>query len=423
MKIVNIKQALPLIAAFAFASCGTDVDHDIPAVDAPALVSTTPENGASNVKAGEITIEVEYDKNIFFAKDNLGEIRFTGGELVSADVLGAGNILAVKVNVTKRGAACSLSIPEGIVTGPNRAPAPAVSIQFSTLALDGTPVAATSAKAVKLFNYLVDNFEVKTLSAMMANVAWNTEMSERVYGWTGKYPAINCFDYIHLPFSLAGAGWIDYGDITPVKDWADNGGIVAAMWHWNVPKKDPSSAPGVVPDYAFYKAETEFDAANATVEGTWENKVFVEDLKNVAACLKLLRDADIPVLWRPFHEAAGGWFWWGKDAASYKALWAAMFNCFKEAGLDNLIWVWTAETGDADWYPGDQYVDIVGRDIYNKGTADCVAEYNSVAGAYGNKIVSLSECGTVGLISDEAWWKDAMSQEFVISREDLPPME
>ena len=565
MKTLNIRWMLILAMVFIFASCDTDVDHDIPAVDAPVLVSTTPESGAAKVKTGEITIEVKYDKNIFFATDNLSEIQFTGGELISADVLGASNILTVKVNVPKRETACSLSIPEGIVTGPNQMPAPAVSVQFSTVALDKTLVAATSAKAVKLYNYLLDNFETKTLSAMMANVAWNTEMSEKVYGWTGKYPAINCFDYVHLPASVAGADWINYGDITPVKDWSDKGGIVAAMWHWNVPKKAVGEASStqiwegetVMPgdwsgnvqmtddaakavfadaqvgqvirvavkdvaagaqgsfknsgwseiasgtdyfdisgdytlvitedvlkslqeggliigghdytavavylenngtaldpnkDYAFYKADTEFDATNATVEGTWENKVFTEDLKNAAAYLKLLRDADIPVLWRPFHEAAGGWFWWGKDAASFKSLWIAMFNYFKTEGLDNLIWVWTTEGNDADWYPGDQYVDIVGRDVYNKETADCVSEYTSIAENYGNKIVSLSECGTVGLISeqwasgarwswfmpwydgtnedgspvvhaDEAWWKDAMNQEFVVSRDELPSME
>ena len=565
MKTLNIRWMLILAMVFIFASCDTDVDHDIPAVDAPVLVSTTPESGAAKVKTGEITIEVKYDKNIFFATDNLSEIQFTGGELISADVLGASNILTVKVNVPGRETACSLSIPEGIVTGPNQMPAPAVSVQFSTVALDKTLVAATSVKAVKLYNYLLDNFETKTLSAMMANVAWNTEMSEKVYGWTGKYPAINCFDYVHLPASVAGADWINYGDITPVKDWSDKGGIVAAMWHWNVPKKAVGEASStqiwegetVMPgdwsgnvqmtddaakavfadaqvgqvirvavkdvaagaqgsfknsgwseiasgtdyfdisgdytlvitedvlkslqeggliigghdytavavylenngtaldpnkDYAFYKADTEFDATNATVEGTWENKVFTEDLKNAAAYLKLLRDADIPVLWRPFHEAAGGWFWWGKDAASFKSLWIAMFNYFKTEGLDNLIWVWTTEGNDADWYPGDQYVDIVGRDVYNKETADCVSEYTSIAENYGNKIVSLSECGTVGLISeqwasgarwswfmpwydgtnedgspvvhaDEAWWKDAMSQEFVVSREELPSME
>ena len=559
-----MKWALLLVAMFSFAACDTDVEHDIPEVEAPVLVSTTPESGSAKMKRGEITVEVKYDKNVFFATKNLNQITFTGGELVSADVLGSSNILTVKVKVSTRETLCTLSIPAGVVTGPNKMPAPAVSLQFTTVALDKTPVAATSAKATRLYNYLLENFENKTLSGMMANVAWNTEKAEQVYQWTGKYPAINCFDYVHLAASLSGANWINYGDITPVKDWADNNGIVAAMWHWTVPKKAIPEATSInlwegetaMPDdwsgnvqltaegnpeafaafanaqvgqvvrvavkdvaagaqgslknsgwgeiasgtdyfdisgdftmkitegilqalqeggliigghdytavgvyletgstldpnkdYAFYKAETDFDAANATVEGTWENKVFTQDLASITAYLQLLKDADIPVLWRPFHEAAGGWFWWGKDAASFKTLWITMFNYFKAQGLDNLIWVWTTEGNDADWYPGDQYVDIIGRDIYNKETVDCVSEYASIAENHGNKIVSLSECGSVGLISeqwnngarwswfmpwydaedaetphaDQAWWKDAMEQNFVISREDLPDMK
>ena len=145
-------------------------------------------------------------------------------------------------------------------------PAPAVSVQFSTVALDKTLVAATSAKAVKLYNYLLDNFETKTLSAMMANVAWNTEMSEKVYGWTGKYPAINCFDYVHLPASVAGADWINYGDITPVKDWSDKGGIVAAMWHWNVPKKAVGEA-----------SSTQIWEGEIVMPGDWSGNVQMTD--------------------------------------------------------------------------------------------------------------------------------------------------
>lgn len=557
-----------LSVILAFAACDTDVEHNILDVGAPVLVSTTPENGAANVKTGEITVEVKYDKNVFFATANLDKIQFTGGELLSAEVIGSSNTLTLKVNVPNRETECTLSIPEGIVTGPSQMPAPAVMVKFSTVALNKTLVAASSANAVKLFNFLLDNFEKKTLSGMMANVAWNTEKSQQVYNWTGKYPAINCFDYVHLAASVAGANWINYGDITPVKDWSDHGGIVAAMWHWNVPKKaileasstkiwegetvmpgdwsgniqltsgvNPSAfaafanaqvgqvirvevknvasdaqgsfkngswseiAPGTDyfeitgdytltitadvlnalqdggliigghdytavavylesnstvlnpnTDYAFYKADTEFDAANALVEGTWENKVFTEDLKNMATYLKLLRDADIPVLWRPFHEASGGWFWWGKDAASFRALWIAMFDYFKAEGLNNLIWVWTAQGNDEDWYPGEQYVDIIGRDIYGKTTAECVSDYASSAANYGHNMISLSECGTVGLISeqwaagarwswfmpwydgqdengnpvvhaDENWWKDAMSQDFVLSREDLPSLK
>lgn len=566
MKLNTYKWTLALATMFTLAACDSDVEHNIPEVDAPVLVSTTPTAGASTVKRGDITIEVTYDKNVNFATKDINKIQFTGGTLISADVYGASKTLTIKVNVPLRDTSCSLTIPEGVVTGPNKMPAPAVSLDFSTIAVTKNLVAATSPKAVKLYNYLLQNFESKTLSAMMANVSWNTEMSERVFQWTGKYPAINTFDYGHLPSSVAGENWINYGDITPVKEWADNGGIVSCMWHWNVPKEAPvkqsldlavwegetvmpsdwsgniqltddetkaklanvqvgqsiiitikdqlsdqgwwqgsvknsgwsdlgegtgvvnltanqtsyavtitediltsmrdngfiisgcnhtvtgiyigtaAKTPNPNDGYAFYKEETTFDAANATVEGTWENDFFMQDLANIAAYLKLLKEADIPVIWRPFHEAAGGWFWWGKDAASFKAVWIAMFNYFKAEGLDNLIWVYTAEPNDAEWYPGDAYVDIVGRDLYNKDSAGCATEFNTVAATYGNKLVALSECGTVGTISeqwasgakwlwfmpwydgqnedgspivhaDEAWWKDAMSQSFVLDRE------
>ena len=231
-----MKCAFLLAAILSFTACDTDVEHDIPEVGAPVLVSTTPEANAAKVKRGEITIEVKYDKNVFFATKDLEKISFTGGTLISADVYGASNVLTLNVNVPTLETTCTLSIPEGVVLGPNKMPAPAVSLQFTTVALDKTPVAATSAEAVKLYNYLLDNFEKKAISGMMANVAWNTDEAEQVYQWTGKYPALNCFDYVHLAASMAGANWINYGDITPVSDWTDNNGIVAAMWHWNVPK-------------------------------------------------------------------------------------------------------------------------------------------------------------------------------------------
>lgn len=573
MKNMNIKWTLLLAAMFSFAACDTDVEYDIPEVEAPVLVSTTPEANAAKVKRGEITIEVKYDKNVFFATKDLDKISFTGGTLISADVYGSSNVLTLTVNVPERETLCTLSIPEGVVLGPNKMPAPAVSLQFTTIALDKTPVMAVSTNAVKLYDYLLANYDKKVLSGMMAKESWNTDMAERVYEWTGKYPALNTFDYGHLAWSLAGANWINYGDITPVKNWADNHGIVSCMWHWNVPKfapleesiaatvwegekstgnwaesidlrksegfdtsvfdnakagdyiivkvKDLDAAvgwwqgsvknaswtdlvtgSGVVEltsaqtsyvvrltedalnevkenglvisgcnhtvtgvyigtpatvydlgtDYTYKPDETTFDAANATVEGTWENKVFTSDMAAVAGYLKLLKDAGIPVLWRPFHEAAGKWFWWGKDAASHKAMWIAMFNYFKAQGLDNLIWVWTTETGDEDWYPGDQYVDIIGRDIYSKDAETCASQYAAISATYGNKMITLSECGTVGKISeqwaagarwswfmpwydgeeedgtpivhaDEAWWKDAMEQSYVITRDEVPSME
>ena len=133
---------------------------------------------------------------------------------------------------------------------------------------------------------------------------------------------MNCFDYIHLQSSAEGS-WIDYGDITPVSQWWNNGGLVAAMWHWNVPTSNGSG------NLTTYKDQTSFDIDNAFTEGTWEYQTVNADLEKIAGYLKLLKDANIPVIWRPLHEAAGGWFWWGKNADSFKRLWIQMFDYFK----------------------------------------------------------------------------------------------
>lgn len=308
-----------------------------------------------------------------------------------------------------------------------------------------------SAEAKNVYQYLRDTYQSKIISGMMANVSWNYTESERVYKLTGKYPALNCYDYIHLAWSPA--NWIDYGDITPVKAWWEAGGIVAVGWHWTVPVSE-----GVTDlnQMTYKPEETTFRAKNTFTEGTWENKRMKADLEKIAGYLKLLQAENIPVLWRPLHEAAGNiyeytggtaWFWWGYDGAEvYRKLWIYMFDYFQSKGLNNLIWVWTTQTKDDAFYPGDAYVDIVGRDLYGQNTASSIAQYETITDKYENKIVTLSECGTVGFISEQwkggarwswfmpwydnagastthasdAWWIDAMKQNDVITRDQLP---
>lgn len=432
---------------FTTISCSTEVEHEIAQVASPVLISTTPVTGASGIQSGNVTISLTYDKNVFFASKNKDLLSISNdGSIVSADVIGSSPTLVVVANCPFRNTTYTFSVPEGLVTGPNSMPAPAVEISFTTQGLDNTPVNTLTAEAQRVYDFLQETYEQKTISGMMANVAWNVEESEQVYQWTGKYPALNCFDYIHLQSSAEGS-WINYGDITPVSQWWNNGGLVAAMWHWNVPTSNGSG------NLTTYKDQTSFDIDNAFTEGTWEYQTVNADLEKIAGYLKLLKDANIPVIWRPLHEAAGGWFWWGKNADSFKRLWIQMFDYFKAQGLDNLIWVWTTETGDADWYPGDEYVDIVGRDLYGNDAADCASQYQTVVSEYGSKMVALSECGAyidtnskLGLLSeqwnagarwlwfmpwydndgaalshaDKEWWQDAMSQSYVITRDQLP---
>lgn len=344
-----------------------------------------------------------------------------------------------------------------------------VTFTFSTKAApynEINPQLATptpSPEAVNVYNFLLDNYGKKTISSAMANVSWNLNEADWVKLQTGKYPAMATVDYIHLHYSPA--SWIDYSTTSFMEDWWSNNGLVSACWHWNVPKSDGST------EYAFYTSETTFKASNATIDGTWENNVVKADLEKITAYLKLLRDKNIPVIWRPLHEAAGNiyeyqggtaWFWWGNNGAeAYKKLWIYMFNYFQQQGLNNLIWVWTTQTKDNAFYPGDDYVDIIGRDIYNNTQAGTIAEeFAAIQEAYPTKMIALSEMGNVANISAQweagaawsyfmpwydyertnnkaeadfnqsehqhanaAWWKDALESDAVITRDEMPSLK
>jgi len=79
-------------------------------------------------------------------------------------------------------------------------------------------------------------------------------------------------------------------------------------------------------------------------------------------------------------------------------------------GLKNLIWVWTSQQDDSDWYPGDDVVDMIGRDIYKDGDhSSQILEFNKLNDDYGKtKMITLSECGSFpdpdNLVEDEAAW-------------------
>ena len=142
------------------------------------------------------------------------------------------------------------------------------------------------------------------------------------------------------------------------------------------------------------------------------------DIEEIAKQLKKLKDADVPVLWRPLHEAEGAWFWWGAEGAEpckklYRLLYDQLTNVY---GLDNLIWVWTGYTypTSSEWYPGDDVVDIIGYDKYN--AKDGLPNLSSISSTFyslvqstnGQKMVAMSENDTIpsleNLLNDKACW-------------------
>ncbi len=326
---------------------------------------------------------------------------------------------------------------------------------------------AANDNAKQLYKYLRLNYGVKTLSSVIADVSWNNREAENIFAATGKYPAINCYDFIHIHVP-DGNGWIDYSDITPVTTWSNAGGLVSLMWHFNVPYNETTTiqkngSGGTVRPY-----ETTFKAANALVSGTWENKWFYEQVDKVANVLLQLQNAGVAALWRPFHEAAGNatakngsgsaWFWWGADGAdTFKALWQALFNRLREKGVHNLIYVWTSQNNngnssaynnDADWYPGDDLVDIIARDLYGYTAAQNEQEYRELTARYPHKMITLAECGNnsstgasfsevvafwnagarwswfmpwygSSTMPSNSWWANAFNQSFVITRDQV----
>lgn len=318
---------------------------------------------------------------------------------------------------------------------------------------DATP------EARQLFETLGNLYGRRTISGAMANVNWNDAEARLVHAATGQWPDIIGLDLIDVEYTDTAKHYASnpYEEFDFIEEHVREGGIVTVGWHWSVPAAPDSSR------LEFY-TKTTFRTDSMLVKGTWENAVMERDLGLVIAQLRRFKEAGIPVLWRPLHEASGNrksggteWFWWGNGGAEpYVKLWRHMYDRFRREGLNNLIWVWTTQTGygddlsmgllsDSTWYPGDEYVDLIGRDAYNRTAQQLADEFKAMERDYPGKMLVLSECGGVGKISeqwalgarwgffmpwytykatslvghlyaDTDWWADAMAQDFVVTR-------
>ena len=289
-----------------------------------------------------------------------------------------------------------------------------------------------SASAKRLYNYLCDqygnhiiagqqeycgehnyniNADPNCKNYIVDNEAEFTYIKEK----TGKQPAIRGIDLLAYNSTST---WRDHAPERAIQWVNEYKGIATLTWHWNVPCEKGSSKTAFYVESTGNTPFTTFSITNALEEDTWEHELIMADIKVIAEELKKLKDADVPVLWRPLHEAEGGWFWWGAEGPEackklYRFLYDQLTN---EYGLDNLIWVWTGYTSpvSAQWYPGDDVVDIVGYDKYN--AADGLPNLSSIASTFyslvkgtdGQKMVAMSENDSIpsleNLVNDRAAW-------------------
>lgn len=282
-----------------------------------------------------------------------------------------------------------------------------------------TPSPLPAAQAV--YQYLLDMQGKGILSGQQIygrSVEINTIFKE-----IGKYPAILGIDLIDYSPSRVERGTKSSVIQEAINYWK-KGGLVTCAWHWNAPTGLIDKEPDKRWYSGFYTKATTFDFAAALENPKGRDyALLLRDIDAIAAELKKLQTVGVPVLWRPLHEASGGWFWWGaKGPEPYKKLYMLLFDrLVRHHGLTNLIWVWNGQ--DPAWYPGDDVVDIISVDLYppERDYRDHEKELRALqASAFEPKLCAISENGTLPNVEAIAqkklpWaWFCTWNGEFVI---------
>lgn len=261
-----------------------------------------------------------------------------------------------------------------------------------------TPVNKNATKEARAVLNYFDSIRGKGIITGLHTLTMEQEELKYIEKETGKLPALCGFELLSYSPNI---NWDscdevclkelreNQGTLQRAYEWAEKGGLLTFTWHWYSP------IGGV--DKAFYARNTEFDASKILEEGTEERKAFYHDLDVMAELLQGFADKHIPILWRPFHEAEGDWFWWGvKGMDVARNLYRLMFDYYtREKHLDNLIWVWNNPRPEG--YVGDEYCDIVTSDHYPQAHrhTSMKAALDNLKNITKNKPYAIGEIGVI----------------------------
>lgn len=184
---------------------------------------------------------------------------------------------------------------------------------------------------------------------------------------------------------------------------AAEGRIITLMWHCCDPRVTDGNECGGDKVWTMENAYTQAEWDELCTDGTALHEAWEREMDTVIPYLRQLQEAHVPVLWRPYHEMNGAWFWWGNHPGEngFKRLWIMTYKYFTDKGLDNLIWVWdpnaprVKENDDAfpyaDFYPGNDYVDVLAADIY--GWDYKQSHHDELVELGGGKPIAMGEIG------------------------------
>jgi mannan endo-1,4-beta-mannosidase len=239
----------------------------------------------------------------------------------------------------------------------------------------------------RLLEYLVEGRGGRIVSGCAATGPGSGPFAAWLHA-SGREPALQSFNIAGFhPVDSDIYRNVQKGVVNQTRFWGrDKGGIVAMLYHWTWENPDGSVS------FMKGKLDPVPDLSKMVTPGTKEYEQFHRDLSHTADYLEQLAEARVPLLFRPFHEIDGGWFWWTdpEKPENTAALWRQMFDYLvKKRGIHNLIWdfapahvTWgphrtriqkeherqpTIEE-EAEYrrrfYPGDEYVDLVGISGY-----------------------------------------------------------
>ncbi|MEP7292886.1 MAG: glycosyl hydrolase, partial [Chloroflexota bacterium] len=187
---------------------------------------------------------------------------------------------------------------------------------------------------------------------------------DRVHALTGKYPAVWGQDFGFAAQDDKDSIYARDQIVEEVIRQHQNGAIITLMWHAVRPTDDE---PGTFESNVLTRISTQ-TYADLVTPGSEVYKRWLTQTDVIAGYLKRLHAADIPVLWRPYHEMNGAWFWWGARRGSrFIDLWKQHYHYLTEHhGLNNLVWVWNTNAPNSrkvksykTLYPGDDYADVL----------------------------------------------------------------
>ena len=193
------------------------------------------------------------------------------------------------------------------------------------------------------------------------------------------------------------------------------GGVISLSWHAHNPLTGGD---------AWDVSDT--TVVHSVLPGNESHKRFMEWLDKVASFINSLEETSdgikIPILFRPWHEHTGSWFWWGErlcSAEDYKTLWSMTVDSLKAKGVDNVLYVYSSSSGLTDIaqylerYPGDKKIDILGFDIYQSDRKSFIQDLQQSlmvldeAGTTHKKPIAITETGYEG-IPDSTWWTNTL---------------